>query len=146
MTLFLEWDTAGDHPVGFENPCLNFFDPAEDDKNDQHFNSTEINDDDNEDAECDNGSNSHSKGLEKNCGVDSIETVSLASPFGRKGTRAKARHSPRIVPTKCLCPGCKPPRFDSSFCSDGCGLRTMEKDLLCSLQYANDIHPYELRP
>jgi hypothetical protein len=37
------------------------------------------------------------------------------------------------------------PRFDSVFCSDGCGVKTMELDLLRSFQDASDIHPAVLR-
>jgi hypothetical protein len=36
-------------------------------------------------------------------------------------------------------------RFDSSFCSDACGMWTMEMDLLRSLQDASDVHPSVLR-
>jgi len=46
----------------------------------------------------------------------------------------------------CARPCCKrSPRFDSAFCSDGCGVSTLELDVLRSLQYANEIHPYQLR-
>jgi len=46
----------------------------------------------------------------------------------------------------CARPCCKRrPRFDSAFCSDGCGVSTLELDVLRSLQYANEIHPYQLR-
>ena len=36
-------------------------------------------------------------------------------------------------------------RFDSVFCSDSCGVSTMETDLLKTLQYADKLHPSLLR-
>jgi len=36
-------------------------------------------------------------------------------------------------------------RFDSIFCSDSCGVSTLEKDLLHSLQFAANLHPSVLR-
>jgi len=39
----------------------------------------------------------------------------------------------------------KPRRFDSLFCSDGCGVLALEMDLLRSLQDASDVHPSVLR-
>mmetsp|Transcript_1548 Transcript_1548/g.2480 ORF Transcript_1548/g.2480 Transcript_1548/m.2480 type:complete len:1222 (-) Transcript_1548:234-3899(-) len=50
-------------------------------------------------------------------------------------------------PTNCCArPSCtKKPRFDSVYCSDGCGVSTLEKHLLRSLEYAEDVHPSLLR-
>ena len=46
----------------------------------------------------------------------------------------------------CARPSCmKKPRFDSVYCSDGCGVSTLEKHLLRSLEYAEDVHPSLLR-
>ena len=46
----------------------------------------------------------------------------------------------------CAKPGCeKKPRFDSIFCSDSCGVSTLEKDLLKSIRFASTIHPSSLR-
>jgi hypothetical protein len=46
----------------------------------------------------------------------------------------------------CLRPGCdNKPRFDSLFCSDACGVCTLENDLLRSFNYASDMHPSSLR-
>mmetsp|Transcript_17523 Transcript_17523/g.39592 ORF Transcript_17523/g.39592 Transcript_17523/m.39592 type:complete len:368 (+) Transcript_17523:2897-4000(+) len=42
----------------------------------------------------------------------------------------------------CLWKSCKrKKRIDSRFCSDGCGVRTLESDLLLSIKYAEGIHP-----
>jgi len=57
----------------------------------------------------------------------------------------KSRAHVNMFPV-CARPCCKRrPRFDSAFCSDGCGVSTLELDVLRSLQYANEIHPYQLR-
>ena len=46
----------------------------------------------------------------------------------------------------CIRPNCKKPsRFDSSFCSDACGVATLELDLLRSFEYSKEMHPYILR-
>ena len=46
----------------------------------------------------------------------------------------------------CKRSGCQmAPRFDSLFCSDGCGVSTMEFDLLHSFEYTNSMHPFQLR-
>mmetsp|Transcript_32819 Transcript_32819/g.78395 ORF Transcript_32819/g.78395 Transcript_32819/m.78395 type:complete len:934 (+) Transcript_32819:358-3159(+) len=46
----------------------------------------------------------------------------------------------------CAKPGCgKRPRFDSIFCSDSCGVSTLETDLLKSIRFASTIHPSSLR-
>jgi hypothetical protein len=183
MTLFLQWDTERECPVGFEKPYLNFFDPAEDDHDKQTsfiFDNTNEDDDndDNEEEEkktesqhssSNNTINSNDDEFqdEEESGEDNISIASTETPQtpqtprsmsllarntnenkGRIiGRSAKVRHSPRINKQQCMRLGCnKKPRFDSAFCSDGCGVLTMEKDLLCSLQYASDMHPYELRP
>merc|ERR1719223_2421065 len=45
----------------------------------------------------------------------------------------------------CIRPNCnKPSRFDSSFCSDACGVATVEVDLLRSFEYSTEMHPYIL--
>lgn len=202
MTLFLEWDTAREYPVGFENPCLNFFDPAEDDQKEQQFN-FDCEDDEEEEEEM-NGTvagkslaataavattPSMEEEEEKNNNEQSNNTlsptatgVSTASNTinehanthtnkttlyhgninditndESRGGRIIARsartfqNSPKRKNKKlhlhCIRSGCKKkPRFDSSFCSDACGVLTMEEDLLCSLQYAGEMHPYQLRP
>lgn len=40
---------------------------------------------------------------------------------------------------------CKSARFDSIFCSDACGVSTLESDLLRTFFYSSDIHPSSLR-
>jgi len=149
MTLFLQWDTSREYPVGFENPCLNFFDPAEDDQNEQHFFNDDMIDEDNGDIEEDDD-----QSIDGNKSIHSPSSpipVNHEENSGRIFSRSAKKK--RLSPKKgsdsvCLRPLCKKkPRFDSTFCSDACGILTMEKDLLYSLQYAsNDMHPYQLRP
>ena len=165
MTLFLEWDTARDRPIGFEKPCLNFFDSAEDDQDDSNFIHNSVNDkgeeveetkekdDGNDDEESDDVANNlNDKELEvvMKKRSQSETSYSQRNDDNRGRIRArptKIRQSPKKDELYCIRPGCKKKsRFDSSFCSDGCGVWTMEKDLLCSLQYASEMHPYQLRP
>ena len=74
--------------------------------------------------------------LEKSaCGVDS--ELSLANNGARdvKGTCSISSRS------KCSKRGCSmKSRFDSLFCSDACGVKALEVDLLRSLQYANELY------
>mmetsp|Transcript_143 Transcript_143/g.212 ORF Transcript_143/g.212 Transcript_143/m.212 type:complete len:914 (+) Transcript_143:88-2829(+) len=161
MTLFLEWDLARDKPVGFEKPCLNFFDPAEDDQTEQHFHFVGTDDDDDnegdiyKDGVINGNGNVGSK--DDKSGLSTTPTTLPLSPYtpttdDNRGGRiiarpARVRQSPKSNKSHCIRAGCKnKPRFDSSFCSDACGIWTMEKDLLCSLQYASEMHPYQLRP
>ncbi len=160
MTLFLQWDTEREQPVGFEKRCLNFFDPAEDDQDIQHFRFED--DDIEEDQNNTNKDDSNDKQQDNQCDNDNpqlstaLTQTSHESSFARdnkethgriRARTTKVRHSPKRNRFQCIRPGCKrKPRFDSAFCSDGCGVLTMEKDLLYSLKYAIDMHPYELRP
>ncbi len=162
MTLFLEWDLARDKPVGFEKPCLNFFDPAEDDQTEQHFHFEGADDEDDVDQEDQDkdGKNSGNNNLLSKEDKTVLSATHAAVPMStytptnddNRGGRiiarsARVRSSPKSSKSHCIRPCCKnKPRFDSSFCSDACGVWTMEKDLLCSLQYANEMHPYQLRP
>lgn len=46
----------------------------------------------------------------------------------------------------CRRPNCnKTARFDSSFCSDACGVALLESDLLRNFNYCSDLHPSQLR-
>ena len=52
----------------------------------------------------------------------------------------------KIIGPICIKKGCcKPARFDSIFCSDACGVSTLESDLLRTFFYSSDIHPSSLR-
>ena len=94
------------------------------------------NDNDDESSHCSRigASNSSSPSLEIEAESDSNEnSVCLA---GGKGLQCAI----------CIRPNCKKPsRFDSSFCSDACGVATVELDLLRTFEYSTEMHPYILR-
>ena len=122
MMLFLLQDTLRTHPSGFEKRRRNIFDPEED--------NTAV--DDELDAES-------SASTDQVDLVDSKETSRHVetAPNGENGNKAQ---------TTCQRTGCsQKPRFDSVFCSDSCGVITLEKDLLRTFQYTSDIHPSLLR-
>ncbi|KAG7366131.1 hypothetical protein IV203_028801 [Nitzschia inconspicua] len=50
---------------------------------------------------------------------------------------------PQVTCIRAACPN--KPRFDSYFCSDACGVCTLENDLLRTFQYSSDMHPSSLR-
>jgi hypothetical protein len=58
-------------------------------------------------------------------------------------TDSKIGKSSNLVCARIDCD--KRSRFDSIFCSDSCGVSTLEKDLLHSLQFAAKLHPSVLR-
>lgn len=151
MALFLQSDTSKLHPAGFEISRRNIFDPSEDPVCVPVFeDSTKplegLDDrrlDNNHVSEVEaapnltnpkkrNGANPprSEKKTDKKCGDDADEGVP---------SKATKRHT-------CSREGCtQRPRFDSIFCSDSCGVSALETDLLCSLQYADKLHPSILR-
>jgi len=156
MILFLQRDAKQRYPSGFENPQLNFFDPEED-----HVRLACLQD---------KASKVPLKGLQmeedgSSSDSDSSVTSSDAIPPPDPATtgntdiassetcqplvgrsKANAPKRKKKVSKYCIREGCKrKPRFDSSFCSDACGASTMESDLLRSLSFANNMHPYNLR-
>ena len=158
MILFLQRDSKQRYPTGFENPQLNFFDPEEDhvrlaclkDKASKvDLNSLEMQ----EDSDSSDSENTSISKKEDPPKIDQeIETpVSIPSPnetiqtvLGR--AKAIATKAKKKAAKYCIRPCCKrKPRFDSAFCSDACGVSTMETDLLRSLSFANNMHPYNLR-
>jgi hypothetical protein len=109
-------DTIKDAPVGFENIRRNIFDPEDDD-----------------DSESNKGSDSEEEAPSEK------EKKNGKNENGRdKGTKAE-----RAICKKKGC--CKFSRFDSIFCSDACGVSTLESDLLRTFFYSSDIHPSSLR-
>lgn len=51
-----------------------------------------------------------------------------------------------LSPATCARASChRKPRYDSIFCSDACGISTLERDLLNSLEYSEEMHPSLLR-
>ena len=125
MMLFLLQDTLRTHPSGFEKRRRNIFDPEEDNTA--------------ADDELDAESKSSSASADEVDADDTKETSyrSESSTNGENGNETR---------TTCQRTGCShKPRFDSLFCSDSCGVITLEKDLLRTFQYTSDIHPSLLR-
>ena len=115
MMLFLLQDTSREHPVGFETRRRNIFDPEEDD---------DVSSDEEE---------PNPPPLAKE------QTSDVAAPSEEGGELNSATST-------CARSGCtRKPRFDSLFCSDSCGISSLERDLLRTFQYASDIHPSMLR-
>ena len=124
MMLFLQNDTCKLQPAGFEVPRRNIFDPEED----------PVDFFENSDA-TEPGATSLVKELNE------ASHASLSS-----GMKSLATATSTGTSEACARVGCdKQPRFDSIFCSDSCGVSTLEKDLLHSLQYASKLHPSVLR-
>lgn len=152
MILFLERDTDKRYPAGFEKPQLNFFDPEDDPirtaarkdmksgiepknlvlEDCSDHDTDEEDKDSKQDGDCEEDD-------------ERFATNSGTSAIGRTfSTVSSKKKSP--VKDKCLRHGCtRKPRLDSSFCSDACGISVMEKDLLRSLSFANNMHPFYLR-
>lgn len=123
MILFLQSDINKPHPVGFENIRRNIFDPEEDPTPAVVQDLSTMSDDDTQMREVevvlDNRTNPE-------LSRENLELPTEIAPCARDGCHRK-------------------PRFDSVFCSDSCGLNTLETDLLHSLKYAQQLHPSVLR-
>ena len=194
MILFLQNDTAKEHPVGFEKSRINLFDPTEDEyKKCEHnkprykykVNSKERDSPIQKNAE-DAHSECHTKSL-KNFNIisDDVKDLEIGSSsqdddslvlddnqsrnlnktksLSRNEHSFKARCQKSVNETsnlyenmkeeknlkltqQCLRKNCdQPPRFDSEFCSDSCGVSALESDLLLSLKLASKMHPCRLR-
>ena len=124
MLVFLMQDTLKKAPVGFEKNRRNLFDPEDDD-----------------DSEAYGGSDSDE--------IEGADKKMLALPESERKTckigngREKCL---KVDQALCKKTGCnKSSRFDSIFCSDACGVSTLEGDLLRTFFYSSDIHPSSLR-
>ena len=128
MFVFLQRDTAKEKPAGFEKEMKNIFDPADDESNDvdqqelwSEFEAQTVNVEDQSTINDDQTQMCH--------------TLSTTSPT-----------SIPMVNNFCVRLGCnRLSRFDSRFCSDACGVSTMEVSLMHAIQDASDLHPSVLR-
>jgi hypothetical protein len=128
MLLFLLRDTAKAVPAGFQHELCNIFDPADD-----HL----LRD------EC-SALHRHVLGevREKMNSDESSSTLNNDDNDEDQKVEGEMYQSTGI----CSRIGCeRKHRFDSSFCSDACGLATLEMDLLKTFHDASDIHPSVLR-
>lgn len=131
MTLFLRNDVRKPNPAGFENPRRNIFDPEDDPITNSE------------------GSDSNSTASASNPNYTSISPSGGMNAVrnGRKpAIQSKKGNTDSMGGLTCRRQGCsQKPRFDSIFCSDSCGVSTVEADLLQTLEYASEIHPTSLR-
>jgi len=126
MILFLQNDTNKCHPVGFENSRRNIFDPDED------RTITTVN------LKVEPTTPDDEVGEDTQKEVDML----LDSDMG-PDDESRHKHTENLY---CVRDGCQQKtRFDSVFCSDSCGVSSLETDLLHSLKYALVLHPSALR-
>lgn len=119
MILFLQNDSRRQHPIGFEQRRRNIFDPKDDET-----------------------PQSNQK-VDPDKGEDEGETGVV---IGRRASNRRHANSRSADTQVCARTGCqRKPRFDSVFCSDACGVSSLETDLLRAFRYAGDIHPALLR-
>ena len=146
MILFLQNDTSKDHPVGFEKFRRNIFDPEEDPVSafvEDHKSESTLSDGSVLPADVHN--DSELNGVTALMHADmKLEPITNHSNLTKKMKVEKS--GVRAESMRCIRIGCQQMcRFDSVFCSDSCGVSTLEMDLLSSLKYVQDIHPSTLR-
>ena len=159
MMLFLQNDTSKLHPAGFEVSRRNIFDPEEDPVyvSVQKELAKPL-------ESLDNG-NSDNNRISKVEIVSSLTDISQRKEASLSGMKELTANSMNHNADKqldndadeddtskvkkchaCSREGCnQEPRFDSVFCSDSCGVSTLEMDLHRTLQYAGKLHPSILR-
>ena len=151
MILFLQNDTSKVHPAGFEKFRRNIFDPEEDPVSVvvQHSKSDDssllpqdvIIDGDMRETVLDEDMNVAELIMDTDMRQTSIDKNQTA-----RTTKSETNPKPVVESLYCARTGCQQkPRFDSIFCSDSCGVSTLEMDLLQSLKYAQELHPSVLR-
>jgi hypothetical protein len=132
MLVFLMQDTLKKAPVGFEKRRRNMFDPEDDNEAE----SDEVADkckDLNRKPPFIPDNQEESAPSQKLHGVD--DTNVDASEKSLKKEYATCKRKDCIAKS----------RFDSIYCSDACGVSSLESDLLRTFFYSSDIHPSALR-
>eukprot|EP00804_Cyclotella_cryptica_P013517 CCRYP_017226-RA/>CCRYP_017226-RA protein AED:0.01 eAED:0.01 QI:676/1/1/1/1/1/2/142/1007 len=147
MILFLQNDTSKDHPVGFEKFRRNIFDPeedpvsglVEDHKSESTFSDGSVM----QNADMDEESELKGEAALMDTYIE-LQPITNNSQLNLTKKEETSRvHSESM---DCVRKGCQQKRrFDSVFCSDSCGVSTLEMDLLNSLKYVQDMHPSVLR-
>lgn len=123
MLVFLMQDTLKKAPVGFEKNRRNMLDPEDD-----------------EDSESNQGSDPEEDAFSEN------EKNNVKNEKKKCKNEKNSEKEPKADQVICKKVGCtKSSRFDSIFCSDACGVSTLESDLLRTFFYSSDIHPSSLR-
>ena len=118
MLLFLMRDTKKPMPAGFEKEYRNLFDPC---YSDEEFDRL-----------------GYTPSIRRS---ENHKQKKQGAEEGNEGDVEDVKERP-----KCLRDGCPhQARFDSRFCSDGCGVHVLELDLLQAFYESNEIHPSVLR-
>jgi len=135
--LFLLNDTLKEHPSGFEKRRRNIFDPEEDESSSEVPDSA---------AALANGFH-HSTAANSKEKLDaSISGTEAESTIDENSQDNDSCNDAKVDGTLCVRKGCfNKPRFDSVFCSDACGVASLESDLLRTFHYTSDMHPSQLR-
>lgn len=119
--LFLQRDTQLRNPVGLERHTFNLFDPADDKLR-------------------------LALRKERDESFDSNDEAWEEETDGDKSEKPDKADESKDHPTICIRVGCeRQQRFDSCFCSDACGVSTMESDLLRTLKLAQRLPPEYLK-
>lgn len=134
--LFLLNDTLRENPIGFEKRRRNIFDPEEDEVSSEALEGP---------AALANGS--HHSTAPSSAGNKS--ETSISGTEGDSTTVESSQYADsNALPDSDVCArkDCyNKPRFDSVFCSDACGVHSLESDLLRTFHYTSDMHPSLLR-
>lgn len=131
MFLFLHRDTGKEKPPGFKDEIRNIFDPAD-------------NEVDTDELGLNPQMNGNDSAIE--AAAAAKDTMSCDEREDENDATEGATSFMAAPIEMCVRSGCeRRQRFDSRFCSDACGVATLEMNLLRTLQDASDIHPSVLR-
>lgn len=120
-----------EHPIGFEKDRRNIFDPEDDPPS---------SDDAVDQGEKVQDAANQNDTKEQAHSLPELIAASPEVPIEDE-TTSKEKAPPACARKDCT----HKPRFDSLFCSDSCGVSSLELDLLYSFQESSDIHPAILR-
>lgn len=136
MMLFLLNDTLKEFPSGFEKRRRNIFDPEEDEASSESQEKAPSNGSDH--TATNGGAAVNNDGAASLTEVESATEESTQDVESESHTKTEGNVCAR---TNCY----NKPRFDSLFCSDACGVASLESDLLRTFHYTSDMHPSLLR-
>jgi len=153
MILFLQNDLARSTPIGFENPHYNYFDPADDEyRHDQYGKGkkqasiweegSELKERNPQDTGIDDDSKDEMS--DQSADKSSFHGKDIQQTNNKNKSYFVSSHRNKDI--SCLRSDChRKARFDSVYCSDGCGVHVAESDLLDSFKFAINMHPHLLR-
>ena len=124
-----------EHPIGFEKERRNIFDPEEDPPSSDEA----IVD---QDGRTKGSTDQNDTRLQESGNMQESDATTLETPASDELVTTSEEKAPQVCAAKGCC---RRPRFDSLFCSDSCGVSSLELDLLHSFQESSDIHRSILR-